>query len=220
MQGLTAREIRVTGADRLQDQTADPAGNGVTVRWADSGTAAQVGGTLASIQDTLVTTIPKYANQLDTVAANLANTVNTIHAGGYGLDGGNGREFFTGSTAESIKVAFDNPEFVAASSTSGTFDAANADALSDLATTPGGPGETYSVMIANLGVEAQSVDRRQAIQSVVTQDTDAARESFAGVNLDEEMTQLITYQRGYEAASRVLTAVDEMLDVLINRMAV
>ncbi|MDP9798033.1 flagellar hook-associated protein 1 FlgK [Catenuloplanes nepalensis] len=219
VQGVTAREIRITGADRLQNQTGDPASS-VTVRWADSGTPAQVGGTLASIHDTLTNTIPKYANSLDGVAANLAATVNTIHAGGYGLDGTGGRTFFTGSTAESIKVAFDDPEFVAASGTSGTFDAANADALADLATTPGGPAETYAVMIANLGVEAQSVDRRQAIQSVVTQDTDAARESFAGVNLDEEMTQLITYQRGYEAASRVLNAVDEMLDVLINRMAV
>ncbi|WP_033345970.1 flagellar hook-associated protein FlgK [Catenuloplanes japonicus] len=220
VQGVTAREIRMTGADRLQNQTADPAGSGVKVRWADSGTAAQVTGTMGAIQDTLTTTIPRYSGQLDGVAAKLATTVNTIHSAGYGLDGGSGRDFFTGTTAESIKVAFDDPEFVAASATAGTYDAANADALADLATTPGGPDDTYAVLIANLGVEAQSVDRRHAIQAVVTQDTDAARESFAGVNLDEEMTQLITYQRGYEAASRVLNAVDEMLDVLINRMAV
>jgi flagellar hook-associated protein 1 FlgK len=72
-------------------------------------------------------------------------------------------------------------------------------------------------MIANLGVTAQAVDRRSAIQSAMTADIDSARESTSGVNLDEEMTNMLMYQRGYEAASRVLTTVDAMLDQLINR---
>jgi flagellar hook-associated protein 1 FlgK len=38
-----------------------------------------------------------------------------------------------------------------------------------------------------------------------------------GVSIDEEMVNLITYQRAYEAAARVMTAVDESLDTLINR---
>jgi flagellar hook-associated protein 1 FlgK len=46
---------------------------------------------------------------------------------------------------------------------------------------------------------------------------DTSRNAESGVNLDEEMTHLLTYQRGYEAASRVLTTIDSMLDQLINR---
>jgi flagellar hook-associated protein 1 FlgK len=72
-------------------------------------------------------------------------------------------------------------------------------------------------MIGRLGVSAQGAARRAEIQGVVTEQIDAAREGEAGVNLDEEMTNLLTFQRGYEAASRVLTTIDSMLDQLINR---
>jgi len=41
--------------------------------------------------------------------------------------------------------------------------------------------------------------------------------SNASVDLDEEMTNILAYQRAYQGAARVLTAVDEMLDTLINR---
>ena len=41
-----------------------------------------------------------------------------------------------------------------------------------------------------------------------------------GVSIDEEMVNLITYQRAYEAAARVMTAVDQSLDTLINRTGV
>jgi flagellar hook-associated protein 1 FlgK len=46
---------------------------------------------------------------------------------------------------------------------------------------------------------------------------DAQRESNSGVNLDEEMTNLLSYQRAYEAAGRMMSAVDSALDTLINR---
>jgi flagellar hook-associated protein 1 FlgK len=72
-------------------------------------------------------------------------------------------------------------------------------------------------LIGDLGVSSQSSIRRRDIQNAVTEQVDAARDAESGVNLDEEMTNLLTYQRGYEAASRVLTTIDSMLDQLINR---
>ena len=62
--------------------------------------------------------------------------------------------------------------------------------------------------------------RRSDIQASITEQSDAARTSESGVSLDEEMTNLLSYQRAYEAASRVISTVDSVLDVLINRMAV
>jgi flagellar hook-associated protein 1 FlgK len=92
-----------------------------------------------------------------------------------------------------------------------------ADGLADVGITPDGPDADYQSMIGQLGVAAQASSRRSDIQTNVTEQVDASRESVSGVNLDEEMTNLLTYQRGYEAASRVLTTIDSMLDQLINR---
>jgi flagellar hook-associated protein 1 len=72
-------------------------------------------------------------------------------------------------------------------------------------------------MIGRLGVSAQAVGRRSEIQDAVRDQVDTSRTAESGVNLDEEMTHMLTYQRGYEAASRVLTTIDSMLDQLINR---
>jgi flagellar hook-associated protein 1 FlgK len=56
------------------------------------------------------------------------------------------------------------------------------------------------------------------IQAKATLDVDSARSSQSGVNLDEEMANLLMYQRAYEAAARVLNVVDSTIDTLINRM--
>ena len=62
--------------------------------------------------------------------------------------------------------------------------------------------------------------RRAANQQVLTSQVDGAREQLAGVNLDEEMVNMLAAQRAYEAASRVMTTVDSVLDTLINRTGV
>jgi flagellar hook-associated protein 1 FlgK len=47
-----------------------------------------------------------------------------------------------------------------------------------------------------------------------------ARESVQGVSLDEEMTNLVKFQHAYDAAARVITAMDEALDTVIFRMGI
>jgi len=89
--------------------------------------------------------------------------------------------------------------------------------MADLGSSNTGPDSQYQAMIGQLGVSAAASTRRNDIQTSVTEQADADRQSTSGVNLDEEMVNLLTYQRGYEAASRVLTTVDSMLDQLINR---
>jgi flagellar hook-associated protein 1 FlgK len=210
---FTTRAIQVTGASRLADQGTDP----VKVSWVDTGTAAPPGGTMGAMADTMTTIIPKLSAQLDDVADKLITTVNNAQANAFDLDGNPGQPFFSGTSAADIAVAITDPRKVAASSSAGTFDGSAADALADSGSSPTGPDKAYQSMIAQLGVSAQASARRADIQSKVTLQVDASRESESGVNLDEEMTNLLTYQRGYEAAARVLTTVDSMLDQLINR---
>ena len=66
-------------------------------------------------------------------------------------------------------------------------------------------------------MDAQTANRRSAIQTTITAQVDASRESQSGVDIDEEMTNMLAFQHAYEGAARVLTAIDEALDTLINR---
>ena len=79
-----------------------------------------------------------------------------------------------------------------------------------------GPDAKYRAMIVELGVQAAVSGRNLGIQQVITTQVDAARESVAGVNIDEEMTNMLQFQHAYDAAARFLTAVDQTLDTLIN----
>ncbi|MWX53743.1 flagellar basal body rod C-terminal domain-containing protein, partial [Francisella tularensis] len=71
--------------------------------------------------------------------------------------------------------------------------------------------------VVELGVQTSVAVRGLDIQRVVTTQVDAARDSVAGVNLDEEMTNMLSFQHAYAAAGRLVTSIDEMLDQLINR---
>ena len=64
---------------------------------------------------------------------------------------------------------------------------------------------------------AKDAESLSGVQNLMVKHLDELRQSVAGVNVDEEMVNLVQYQRGYEAAARIIRAVDEMLDSLINR---
>jgi flagellar hook-associated protein 1 FlgK len=212
--GSRVREVDFVGAKRLQDQGADP----VNLVWKDSPTQPiQAGGTIGAAVDTMSAVIPGLASDLAKVADNMIKSVNDMHRTGFSVDGTTGQDFFGRAPDGSVRVLIDDPAKVAISATAGSLDNSVADGIADIGDRAGGPDREYQGMIGRLGVSAQGAARRAEIQSVVTEQIDAAREGEAGVNLDEEMTNLLTYQRGYEAASRVLTTIDSMLDQLINR---
>jgi flagellar hook-associated protein 1 FlgK len=213
--GPSSRKLAVTGANRFADQATSPVG----LKWVDTGTPATAsGGQLASVLETLGTTLPSYSLALDQVAANLITTVNNQHRAGYDLAGNQGGAFFGGTDATTITMAISDPtKLAAAGMAGGSLDAGNADALAAIGASTSGPDSAYRQLVVNLGVNTQTINRRASIQAVTVQDVDGARAAQSGVNLDEEMTNMITYQRAYEAASRVMTAVDDMLDTLINK---
>ncbi|HEX7555106.1 MAG TPA: flagellar hook-associated protein FlgK [Leptolinea sp.] len=76
----------------------------------------------------------------------------------------------------------------------------------------------YTGQVANFGVQVkQSNDSAQNSQTMASA-LGTQRESFTGVNLDEEAANLANAQKSYQAASRVFNAIDEMLDRVINNM--
>lgn len=78
----------------------------------------------------------------------------------------------------------------------------------------------YNSLTGGLGVQVQNAARLADNQRALVDQIGVWRESTSGINLDEEMSDMIRFQKGYSAAARMITVVDEMLDKLINGMGV
>lgn len=221
--GSDTRQLVLTGATALDQAGTTP----VSLSWSDTGqpaypTSGQAGALLTALNGTL----PSYSSQLDAVAKQLATSVNAGQAGGYDLNGNPGTPFFDPAklTAGSITVVLTDPALVAASAQPPTapgqpsYDGSNAQAMANMSGT--GADATYRTLIVTLGAASRGTQQQVTTQQGVAQQVTQARDSAAGVDLDEEQTNLITYQHAYEAAARFLSVVDSVLDTLINKTLV
>ncbi len=217
--GSSATAFTVTGSLDPDTVASDPP----RIVTAGAGYAVRPGGTAEGQLTALNDILPGYRAKLDAVAANLAASINGLHTTGFDATGAAGTPLLGPVpgpvTAENISVRISDPKLIAASSVGGGPNTDNgvAKQLANLRQSVTGTDTQYRAMIVELGVQAAVADRNLGIQQVITAQVDAARESVAGVNIDEEMTNMLAYQHAYSAAGRLVTAIDEMLDVLINR---
>jgi flagellar hook-associated protein 1 len=177
-------------------------------------------GKLAGLVD-FGTKVAAYQTQLDSVASSLITKVNAIQAGGYDLNGNAASApFFTGTNASTIAInsaLTANPALLAASETANSPGlGGNAQKIADLSGDPTIDG-AYTGMITTIATDSQNAQRNAQNASALTDALDNKRQSVSGVSLDEEMTNLLKYQRGFQASSRVLSAMDDMIDTLISR---
>lgn len=228
VEGRSAGSLSVAG-----ESTHSPTAPGsVTLTVTDpagaTAPATPPGGNVGGQVDLLTVTLPDYLSRLDTFAAAMADRVNLQHAAGFDLQdpAQAGLDIFVSSdggpvTAGSLRVAELAPEQVAAASattTTGgpTLDGSNADTL---ATADLGAAD-YRRLVTTFGAEVSSARRLAESQAVLTGQVEAAREAISGINIDEEMVNLLAAQRAYEGAARVMTTLDSVLDTLINRTGV
>ena len=223
--------IAIYGSNLVNRNQAEPlqvglSGGQTVIQWTNKGTPPPtVGvstGTANGLLTAINTTMPTWQAKLDAVAAALAAKVNTQQAAGYDLDGNAGAAMFSGVTARTITMTLTDPRQVAASAYapvggSVSLDGSNADAMSNTAMLADSPDVLYQNLVNALGVVVQASTQGVSSLNSVVSNIDAQRESNSGVNLDEEMTNLLSYQRAYEAAGRMMSAVDSALDTLINR---
>jgi flagellar hook-associated protein 1 len=188
---------------------AKPLVEGGTVNWPQAITEAS-GGQLGAL---LGLNGPKGAlttlrSGLDGVAETLAGTVNE-HLEGLKPP----TTFFSGKTAATLAVAVEPGEVRAGG---GEASGGGEVALAIAGLRGGSADKSYSTLVETLGSQVQTAKSDTSnLQSTVTAVNDQ-RQSVSGVSLDEEMTNLITFQRGYQASARTLTAMDEMLETLID----
>jgi flagellar hook-associated protein 1 FlgK len=205
--------LAVSGATTLTTPAA-----AAGVGWEADGAPAPVGGSLHGMLVELNAVLPSYRDGLQDISRELATRVNAQHVSGYDANGAGGGNMFAVDAGGRLSVVIDDPSQVAASSTpGGDRGGANAAALAELSTTAGGPDQLFRKLVVRLGVDAQAANRRVDIQANILGQVDAAREAESGVNMDEEMTNMLAYQRAYEGAARFMSSVDQLLDTLINR---
>jgi flagellar hook-associated protein 1 FlgK len=190
------------------------------------------GGKLAGIKEARDVDVFDVANKLDQLVFDVAGAVNAQHAAGYGQDGVTGRNLFDVSAtvsgaARSIKLGAavaGNPAAVAASADLASLPggSGNAAALASVWDTPLSGGRTaaqaYGDIIGGIGQRKSAIAQAVETQAAIKDQIQAMREAISGVSLDEEMVALTKYQRAYQAAGRVLTTVDELLQDLLNRI--
>ncbi len=80
--------------------------------------------------------------------------------------------------------------------------------------------EYFSNAVAEIGLKGQAAQTALDTQNAIMKDLNDRRASISGVNIDEELSNMIKFQHGYAAAARFITEMNSMLDTLINRMGV
>jgi flagellar hook-associated protein 1 FlgK len=183
-------------------------------------------GRLKGLLDVRDQTIPSLRAALDTLASEVVAQVNQQHRLGFGLDGSTNQDFFapTGTTASTIAVSISNVRQIAASSTAVGVpgNSANALALAGLRNTNLAPlgnvtfQEYYSTIAGSFGSTAQGVDGNLRAQEILHAQLISQRASISGVSMDEELANLLQYQRSFEAASRMIVVADEMFQTILS----
>ncbi|PKL35737.1 MAG: flagellar hook-associated protein FlgK [Spirochaetae bacterium HGW-Spirochaetae-1] len=76
----------------------------------------------------------------------------------------------------------------------------------------------YVALVSQIGTQGEEAKDRVKNQETLLKNLTNLRESVSGINLDEEMANMVAFQHGYNAAARVINTMDQMLDTIINRM--
>ena len=194
---------------------ATPLVNDTTVTWPQTLTAP--GGKLGALIDIAKTggVIDSYRTDLNNVVKTLADAVNVLHN-----PGGTGTNFFTytaGSEAATLGVNVTSA--TVRTSTSGAA-GANDVALAIAGLRGGTPDKLYTSFVTRIGGDLKNAQRGESNAKVLLNSIEDRRQSTSGVAMDEEMTNLIRFQRGYQASARTMSTMDAMLDTLINRTGI
>lgn len=128
----------------------------------------------------------------------------------------------TKNAASGMGVALTDPRKIAASGTLAGIpgDNTNAMALADLREAASidntSFGKFYNRIVTDLGTAANDAKINYDAQGKFTQELRAAKESISGVSIEEEAINLVKLQRAYEAAAKVMSTVDEMMETLLR----
>ena len=232
--GDTFRPVTVVGSLQL----AGAAVNKVHLEWVHrpGATAALDGGEIAGALSILAPAnggkggaIAEAANEYNLFAAKLAADVNAVHRQGETADSttgaASGLDFFAIDLALPAALGLSVvPSDVSGIATgkpgTGAYNGENAAAIAMIGTAIDSPDKTWSSFVTRTGVSARTEMQQAVLGELAATSASSNQLANASVDLDEENVNMLTFQVAYQGAARVMTAIDEMLDTLINRTGI
>jgi len=214
----------LVSGDSLVDslQTYDAGSGQLLVRTASGGANLTLtGGSMQGTIDARDGTLAGMQSNINNLAGTLITQVNNIQDNGRNPFGGTGNTFFTGSNASDIgvnSVLVNDPQLLQISaSVNNGGDTSLALQISQLATASQSALNnqtftgTYNGTVASLGSALNNANSEVTNQTAVNSMLSTQRGSISGVNVDEEMTNMMTFQRAYEASAQLVTTVNTLL---------
>lgn len=174
-----------------------------------------VGGGTATPTDSLVYRINQFA-------VNLISKVNTVHTtNAWDQNGVAGVAFFTaGGNAYNISLGagITGPDKLAAAqgvTFPGNLNGDNAQDMYVLRD-DSALGASERQMVTDLGADVLQAQRNQTSQQLIQTQIEKQRDSVSGISIDEEMTNLMVFQRAFESSARFINVIDEMMQIIVS----
>jgi flagellar hook-associated protein 1 FlgK len=195
-------------------------------------TSGVTNGSLGGVREARDVDIAQSAGQLDQFAYDFAQSVNTVHASGYGLDGATGRPLFAAPSqiaGAAANFAVDpsmvgHPDRVAAAQNAQDVPGGNdvAVALAQLANQPlnggGTPAAQFASIASQLGGAKAAADTEAATRADTVTQAENLNSSASGVSLNEEMVNMTRFQQAFQASTKVLQVADTLLSDFMAQM--
>ena len=183
-------------------------------------------GYLKGLIDARDTSIVDLQTKINTLATQLITEINTLHRSGYDLNGNTGQDLFTGTGAADVgvntNIVSDPRQLQGSSSASESSNNDVIRSIAALSTTAltGLNGMTFSEHYGNtisrfgqeISLTTAQLDDQKAVQKML----EKQRESIMGVSVDEEVANLVVYQRAFQASAKLLTTMDNLMKDVLN----
>jgi flagellar hook-associated protein 1 len=221
----------VVGGQNFQLTTQANATNGFQDVYSQGNdiTTQITGGQLAGQIQIRDQEIPSIQSQLDSLASNLANAVNTQNAQGYDLNGNAGGNIFVPppangvGAAANLAVAITSGSQIAASAgpaPGNSGDNTNANALLNIQNENIVNGQTplnaYSNLVYNIGNFVSTAQSNQNTGTAVLQQLQDLQGGVSGVDINEESANLVRFQAAYQASAQISGIIDELMQTTID----
>jgi flagellar hook-associated protein 1 FlgK len=202
------------------------------------------GGSLTALIESRDTLVKGFREKLNEFVKGVAKEINDIHITGYGVKDNTQRYFFVNAldlsqnNIDLSTIAF-NPELNDFDNVASAEEASNYEdnrvalRISELRFNDYFSDDNYEAssgdrkfnydefyrnIISELGNKGQEASTAVDAQKLLVDQIEYRRQSVSAVSMDEEMSNLIKYEHSYNAAARIVNVMDEMLDVIVNRI--